>query len=144
METLAKIKEFIKNEYGFLFELESVCGETDQGGATNCYHYRCTNLESGNIYKFVDRNIFDFGRCINPVFPVDGGLAINIESYIEKNNAVFNSTQKQQEYRDAHPTKTGWGWNRFCYEGDQWIEMSNEEIRAYKIVIEYGNAYRVI
>lgn len=46
---------------------------TDEGGKTKCIEHTVT-LSSGRTLQFSERNVFDFGRVINPMYAVAEGL----------------------------------------------------------------------
>lgn len=123
-------------------ELEDTTNTYDEDGKIPCYHYSVTHRQSGRVFKFTDRNVFDFGRVVNPVFPVDGGLAINVQEFM----AHFDSEEKKEEYRKSHPTTSGWGWQRTnmsdVSDSRAWVPMDEIEVGAYEIVLKYGKAYR--
>ena len=52
---------------------------SDESGKTTVYIHTIT-AKSGTVYRYQDRNVFDFGRTINPLYSVDeehdGGLAL--------------------------------------------------------------------
>jgi hypothetical protein len=53
-------------------EVNTVAKEiVDEGGKTTQYIHAITTHD-GNVYKFSDRNVFDVGRIINPMYDVDG------------------------------------------------------------------------
>lgn len=45
----------------------------DEGGRTVMYQHKVT-MQSGTVYEFQDRNIFDFGRVINPKYSIAEGV----------------------------------------------------------------------
>ena len=58
-----------------LYTVENI---EDEGGKTKCIHHRLV-FDEGEVLKFSERNIFDFGRVINPEYALaegadDGGL----------------------------------------------------------------------
>jgi hypothetical protein len=53
-------------------EVNTVAKEiVDEGGKTTQYIHTITT-HNGNVYKFSDRNVFDVGRIINPMYDVEG------------------------------------------------------------------------
>ena len=97
----------------------------------------------GKTYKFKARNIFDFGLAINPTggeaaHGYKGGLPLNVEGFIEANPTAFKDEKRREEFIKEHPTKTGWGWDRWIiaedYGGPEWIPMDEEEVHVLKTV----------
>lgn len=71
----------------FTFEHIATTQFDDEGELGDCYHYRITHKPTGRKFNFTDRNLFDFGRVVNPDF---GGIAME--------------------------TEVGWYWNRYDKE----------------------------
>jgi hypothetical protein len=46
---------------------------TDEGGETKIAHHTVT-LPNGSQFRFADRNVFDFGRVINPDYEIAPGI----------------------------------------------------------------------
>lgn len=158
-------QEKILTEFGFLFEIEKVTKTFDEDGEIPCFHYRITHQETGRIFKFIDRNLFDVGRIINPAC---GGILIDVEEFIKNNPFTFSGlnhndyhvqdnnpdfdpskSEKANEYRAEHPSETGCGYERSFIAEDsedkrEWIPVDQIELSAYKIVQQYGSAMRGI
>lgn len=62
--------EKVKAETGYELEYLKPSISEDEDGKTTCYHYKITHIESGRVFKFSDRNVFDAGRCINPEYEI--------------------------------------------------------------------------
>lgn len=88
-------------------------------------------MKSGNNYSFSCRNIEDFGLAINPKWRKNGGLAIDVEKFIQHNTFSFREETSREEIRSK--TTTGWVWSGY---NEDWQEMKPEEIEAY-LVCEY-------
>ena len=82
----------------------------DEGGLTEEYEH--TLRVEGETFSFLERNIFDFGRVINPM--PQGGL-------VQSNNGTFTVLSFQND-KGLFPVR----------------EMSAKEARAYQIVQKYG------
>lgn len=95
-----------------------------EGGADPFALVRITDPKTHESAKFNCRNLFDFGYVINPEM---GGMASNVERFIAGN---LDTEEEKQAHRKEHPTTTGWGWNRDFLDGENWIEMTDFEIRA--------------
>jgi hypothetical protein len=99
--------------------------DVDDEDGEERHEYEIKSLRSGKVYMFSDRNIFDFGRVINPKYAiaegVDGGLAYN--------DADGNLSW--------HTTDTGRGWHFVR-------KMEKEEEEAYRIAEKYGHTYKGI
>lgn len=100
-----------------------------EGGPDPSARVKITDPKTGKSAIFSCRNIFDFGYVVNRE---GGGLLSNVEAMIRDNPIFFNAKEKQTEYRETHPTKTGWGWDRDFLDGPNWIEATDFEIRAVK------------
>lgn len=87
----------------------------DEGGKTMMYEHIVT--VNGKTFMFTERNLFDFGRVINPK---RGGL-ISCDSETGK--------YYRKKFDDAN------GWNRV-------EDIDEDEARAYKIVLKYGKYAR--
>ena len=84
-------------------------------------------MKSGNIHQFSCRNIEGLGLAINPQ---GGGLAINIENFIQTNKSSFENPEYAQAFRDQNPTHTGWVWSLYN-KPSRPIEA--EELEAYLV-----------
>lgn len=99
-------------------EVEEVEGhETDEGGKTKTY--RITVKINGREWVFIDRNVFDFGRCVNPAYAIapgheDGGLGV-----MGKDGGAY-----WEDFFD------GKGW-------DKVRDMEPDEARAFAAVVRY-------
>lgn len=133
-----ELAEKIKNEQGFIFDQTHATYEEGEDGRIPCYHYTLIHIETGKKFKFTDRNIFDFGRVINPE---RGGIFINVENFMNNNPYTFSNEEKRKEYIESHPTKSGWGLDKY---NEPWEEVGELEIEAFLIVKKYGLADRGI
>lgn len=140
LEREARMKELIEKikKEGFIFEHTLTAEDFDEEGITPCYHYTLTHIETKRQFKFIDRNIFDFGRVVNPV---RGGIYINVEKFMSDNKYTFSTEEKRDEYRKSHPTSSGWILDRYN-EGIE--EVEELEVKAYQIVVKNGFASRDI
>lgn len=89
----------------------------DEGGKTTVAYHSVT-LKSGNTLTFTDRNIFDFGRVINPSFAIAEGVSGGL--------------------------RNGNIWMDFA-SGKGWVpvrELTQEEKEAYDYVYEFGHHTR--
>jgi hypothetical protein len=102
-----------------------------EGGADPDAKVRLTDPKTNESAIFTCRNIFDFGYVVNPE---GGGLALNVEKFIETNSISYKSEKDRIRFRESHPTKTGWGWDRMK---KGWLPMSDFEIRAVKYLGEF-------
>ena len=116
-----------------ILEKSTVSG--GEGGPDPYAKVRITDPATGESKVFRCRNIFDFGFVVNPE---GGGLAHNVEALISRNPATFGTEEQKEEYRRTHPTKTGWGWKRDFLDGENWIEMTDFEIRAVKYLHRFS------
>lgn len=99
--------------------------ETDEGGKTKTY--RITVKINGREWVFIDRNVFDVGRCVNPAYAIatgheNGGLGV-----IGKDGGAY--------------------WEKFTHENgwEKAREMEPDEARAFKVVLSYyGHAKSLI
>ena len=96
---------------------------------------RLTDPKTGESVTLRCRNIFDFGFVVNPE---GGGIPYNVERFIKNNPIAFETPEAKEEFRKAHPTKTGWGWKRDFLEGKDWIEMTDLEVRAVKYLYRFS------
>lgn len=90
---------------------------TDEGGKTIIYHH--TLIVDGKSYEFDERNIFDFGRVINPFYSVSPGI-------------ISGGLAKQEGDK--------FYWQVFR-SGEGWLnirEITGSELQAYLIVLKYG------
>lgn len=129
---------------GYVFEVMGKHTSYDEDGPTPAWEYRITHKESGREFVFSDRNIFDFGRVLNPVSPVDGGIMLNVENFIEKNPYTFKDDEVKEKYRREHPTETGYGYDRSYCDGEQWVAVDEIEVQAFKLAAKLGYAYEGI
>jgi len=103
--------------------------------------------KNGDVYKFLARRIFDYGLVINPrggkaARGFKGGVAENVENTIQRNQnlawnkeRILSREEQVAVYRKAHPTETGWGWNRdFLKQGPTWVPMTESEVKVYMVV----------
>lgn len=101
-------------------------GFDDEDGSQKGYTHKITI--NGKTYEFLERNLFDFGRTINPRYIISeelnepGGLP-----YYDKETGEY-------------------GWNVYEEEKGWWRAriMSEDEKRAYLIVEKYGFTNRGI
>ena len=103
-------REARRKECSMTTRLEKV---KDEGGITTTAHHTVT-LPTGESFKFTDRNIFDFGRVINPEYEIAPG--------------------KKGGLRD------GDNWTTFV-NGDGWIivrPLTAAEKAAMNYVTEFG------
>ena len=90
--------------------------ETDEGGRTKSYRHIITI--NGKTYTFCERNIFDFGRVINPDYEISNGV---------KGGLASLENEK-------------WIWKDYAGR-DGWIkvrDMTEDEEHAFLIVQKYG------
>lgn len=92
--------------------------EIDEGGKT--LSYRHTIFIENEKYEFCERNIFDFGRVINPEY--------KISENSEEEGGLIKKRDNKYFWMDFE-AKNGWNEVR---------ELSVNELRAYKIVEKYG------
>ena len=119
---------------GYEYVLLDKSSARDEGGWSTCYLYEVTHLASGRKFRFHDRNIFDFGRVINPVFPTVGGMALDVEAFISD----YKEADKKA-FRESHPTQSGWGWSRqYSEDGVPWIPMDEIEVGAFHVIGEFS------
>jgi len=103
----------------------------------------------GKKYKFVVKNIPDFGRVINPnggatASGLIGGLPMNTREFMERNKTYLayskerELTRKEQEeiFMKEHPTKTGFGWDRSFFKDKKWVPMTHDEVHVYKTLLK--------
>lgn len=90
--------------------------ETDEGGRTKSYRHFITI--NGKMYIFCERNIFDFGRVINPDYEISDGIKGGLASY-----------------KDGK-----WIWEAFVekYGWEKVRDMTEDEEHAFLIVQKYG------
>ncbi len=88
---------------------------SDEGGKTKEYEHHV--IVNGRDYMFIERNIFDFGRVINP----------NGRGLVDHDSAT------DRYYTEKFIDNKGWIRDR---------EMSDDEVRAYMIVLKYGRYAR--
>lgn len=62
--------EKVKQETGYQLEYLKPSKAEDEDGEITCYHYKITHIETGRVFNFSDRNVFDAGRCINPEYEI--------------------------------------------------------------------------
>jgi len=92
---------------------------TDEGGKTKLYHHTVT-CHSGTKFNFSERNVFDFGRVINPEYAVLPG---------ERTGALFNIIDGKYYWMLFDSGKGGWNKAR---------EIVGDELIAYTAVDELG------
>lgn len=91
----------------------------DEGGKTTAAHHSVTL--SGKTYKFVDRNVFDAGRCVNPTYEIAPGLSGGLANIDQQTGIRYWMT--------FDPDKGGWYKVR---------DMIATEQNAYEYVLEFG------
>jgi hypothetical protein len=97
------------------------------------YRNITVTMKSGKSYKFIARNIFDFGYALNPDYIDGGGVLINIEVYLKRNSYSFNTEDKKKAFRKENPTESGWIWSRYDKPS---IALTNEEAQAAMVAEE--------
>lgn len=90
----------------------------DEGGKTVLFTHRVT-MKSGAVFTFADRNIFDFGRVINPCYPIlpdsePGGIV----SKLDDGTLSWSISSPDGGFMDARP-------------------LSEDEIYAYFAIVKY-------
>jgi hypothetical protein len=81
---------------------------------------------SGKSYKFFVRNIFDFGKVINPAYIQGGGVDIDLHK-----DKMFDDEKKRQKYLSQSPS--GMIWLRHEKKP---VMISQEEAEAIKVADE--------
>jgi len=90
---------------------------TDEGGKT--YEFYHELIINGKTYKFCERNVFDFGLVINPMYAVAEGL---------NEGGLLNREDDKYFWQD-YKERMGWYNVR---------ELEEDELKAYLIVQKYG------
>lgn len=104
---------------------ETEISETDEGGKTKAY--RIIVSIGDKKWSFIDRNVFDFGRCVNPDYAIIPGHEPGGLGFIDSDGGAY-----WQEFTNG----TGWEKAR---------EMEPDEARAFKVVLSYfGHAKSLI
>lgn len=106
-EDFLGVKEFLEKEY------------SDTTAKEFGYIYKIT-FETGKSYTFVDRNIHDFGRVINPNYEIEKGISGGLIEKKENGEAFWKDFQ------------SGKGWIRIR-------KLYEDELKAYTLVEKYGN-----
>ena len=98
----------------------------DEGGKTKQYTHILTTKE-GKVFSFTDRNVFDFGRVINPAYEVVPG----------KKGGIILSYQETLAFFDKFPDK----------DTVPLRLLDKDEIAAYKLVVKFlgfaGSRFRM-
>jgi len=93
--------------------------ESDEGGKTTAY--KSTVIFENETFMFNDRNIFDFGRVINPCYAIQDGIEIG--GLMRKNK------EEDKYYWQTFKTAEGWFDVR---------EVTGHELQAYLLILEFG------
>lgn len=97
----------------------------DSSEKANYYIYTVA-FKNGKEYSFVDRNLFDVGRVINPNYEVAKGLGGGL---------IHKDKETNKYYWQTFNNKEGWIIVR---------ELEEEELKAYNLVEKYGNGLREV